>query len=160
MMAMPLDIVVTYTDGDQELFYAPLESMRGIKPAEPRPGPPVLADPADRAVVTKGWSTCKCKNSNQELHSLTRTPHPPSTHWEASFRSWLVSLKAPPRNRRCGSDFADRPSWSSARRRKSKPAFQKSKCETFCAPFPPSLYRDKQGNGRNLIVRCPLLSIF
>lgn len=33
-MAMPLDILVTYTDGDQEIFYAPLESMRGAKPAE------------------------------------------------------------------------------------------------------------------------------
>lgn len=33
-MAMPLDIVVTYTDGDKEIFYAPLESMRGEKPAE------------------------------------------------------------------------------------------------------------------------------
>lgn len=33
-MAMPLEIVVTYTNGKQELFYAPLESMRGIKPAE------------------------------------------------------------------------------------------------------------------------------
>ncbi len=33
-MAMPLDIVVTYSDGDQELFYAPLESMRGAKPKE------------------------------------------------------------------------------------------------------------------------------
>lgn len=33
-MAMPLDILVTYTDGDQDLFYAPLESMRGEKPAE------------------------------------------------------------------------------------------------------------------------------
>ena len=33
-MAMPLDILVTYEDGKQELFYAPLESMRGEKPAE------------------------------------------------------------------------------------------------------------------------------
>ncbi len=33
-MAMPLDILVTYSNGDQELFYAPLESMRGEKPAE------------------------------------------------------------------------------------------------------------------------------
>ncbi|MFN0173746.1 MAG: M1 family metallopeptidase [Saprospiraceae bacterium] len=33
-MAMPLDIVITYTNGDQEVFYAPLESMRGEKPAE------------------------------------------------------------------------------------------------------------------------------
>lgn len=33
-MAMPLDIVVTYDNGEQELFYAPLESMRGEKPAE------------------------------------------------------------------------------------------------------------------------------
>jgi len=33
-LAMPLDIVVTFTDGDQELFYIPLESMRGEKPAE------------------------------------------------------------------------------------------------------------------------------
>jgi hypothetical protein len=33
-MAMPLDIVVTYSDGDKETFYAPLESMRGEKPSE------------------------------------------------------------------------------------------------------------------------------
>jgi hypothetical protein len=33
-MAMPLEIVVTYTNGDQEMFYAPLESMRGEKPHE------------------------------------------------------------------------------------------------------------------------------
>jgi Peptidase family M1 domain len=33
-MAMPLDILVTYFNGDQEIFYAPLESMRGEKPAE------------------------------------------------------------------------------------------------------------------------------
>ncbi|TNE51941.1 MAG: M1 family peptidase [Bacteroidetes bacterium] len=33
-MAMPLDIVVTYTNGEQALFYAPLEGMRGEKPAE------------------------------------------------------------------------------------------------------------------------------
>lgn len=33
-MAMPLDILVTYKNGDQEIFYAPLESMRGAKPAE------------------------------------------------------------------------------------------------------------------------------
>jgi len=33
-MAMPLDIVVTYENGKQELFYAPLERMRGAKPVE------------------------------------------------------------------------------------------------------------------------------
>ena len=33
-MAMPLDIAVTYSDGEQEIFYAPLEGMRGAKPAE------------------------------------------------------------------------------------------------------------------------------
>lgn len=33
-IAMPLDILVTYDDGTQELFYAPLESMRGVKPVE------------------------------------------------------------------------------------------------------------------------------
>ncbi len=33
-MAMPLDVLVTYVDGKQELFYAPLESMRGVKPPE------------------------------------------------------------------------------------------------------------------------------
>jgi len=33
-MAMPLDIVVTYENGKQEIFYAPLERMRGNKPAE------------------------------------------------------------------------------------------------------------------------------
>lgn len=32
--AMPLDILVTYENGEQTLFYAPLESMRGVKPAE------------------------------------------------------------------------------------------------------------------------------
>jgi hypothetical protein len=36
-MAMPLDILVTYEDGSKELFYAPLESMRGAKPSgEPK----------------------------------------------------------------------------------------------------------------------------
>ncbi|HOY03893.1 MAG TPA: M1 family metallopeptidase [Saprospiraceae bacterium] len=34
LMAMPLDIVVTYSNGDKETFYAPLESMRGEKPQE------------------------------------------------------------------------------------------------------------------------------
>ncbi|MBL7781930.1 MAG: M1 family metallopeptidase [Saprospiraceae bacterium] len=34
LMAMPLDIVVTYTNDDQEIFYAPLESMRGEKAPE------------------------------------------------------------------------------------------------------------------------------
>ncbi len=34
LFAMPLDIVVTYSDGDKEIFYAPLESMRGEKPTE------------------------------------------------------------------------------------------------------------------------------
>ncbi|MCC6279672.1 MAG: M1 family metallopeptidase [Saprospiraceae bacterium] len=34
LMAMPLDVVVTYSNGDQEIFYAPLESMRGEKPRE------------------------------------------------------------------------------------------------------------------------------
>lgn len=33
-MAMPLDIVVTYDNGEQEIFYAPLESMRGEKTNE------------------------------------------------------------------------------------------------------------------------------
>jgi len=32
-MAMPLEVVVTYSNGDQEVFYAPLESMHGLKPA-------------------------------------------------------------------------------------------------------------------------------
>ena len=43
-MAMPLDIVVTYSDGDQELFYAPLESMRGNKPAESKMERTILPD--------------------------------------------------------------------------------------------------------------------
>jgi hypothetical protein len=43
-MAMPLDIVVTYTNGDQEVFYAPLESMRGEKPAEDNIPRTVLPD--------------------------------------------------------------------------------------------------------------------
>ena len=43
-MAMPLDIVVTYNDGDQEIFYAPLEGMRGAKPAEDRSARTVLPD--------------------------------------------------------------------------------------------------------------------
>lgn len=43
-MAMPLDILVTYTNGDQELFYAPLESMRGEKPTENKIERTVLPD--------------------------------------------------------------------------------------------------------------------
>ncbi|MCC6462877.1 MAG: M1 family metallopeptidase [Saprospiraceae bacterium] len=43
-MAMPLDVVVTYSDGDQEIFYAPLESMRGAKPAESGVPRTILAD--------------------------------------------------------------------------------------------------------------------
>jgi len=43
-MAMPLDIVVTYSNGDQEIFYAPLESMRGAKPAENRTERTILPD--------------------------------------------------------------------------------------------------------------------
>ncbi len=34
LIAMPLDIEVTYSDGKKEIFYAPLESMRGEKPAD------------------------------------------------------------------------------------------------------------------------------
>ena len=41
-MAMPLEVMVTYSDGDREIFYAPLESMRGAKPAE---------DPSPRTVL-------------------------------------------------------------------------------------------------------------
>ena len=43
-MAMPLDIMVTYDNGDRELFYAPLESMRGEKPAEDATKRTVLPD--------------------------------------------------------------------------------------------------------------------
>lgn len=43
-MAMPLDILVTYDNGDKELFYAPLESMRGVKPAEDDTKRTVLPD--------------------------------------------------------------------------------------------------------------------
>jgi len=31
---MPIDVLVTYTDGSKELFYIPLREMRGEKPAE------------------------------------------------------------------------------------------------------------------------------
>lgn len=43
-MAMPLDIMVTYTNGDQALFYAPLEGMRGQKPAENKIERTILPD--------------------------------------------------------------------------------------------------------------------
>ena len=43
-MAMPLDILVTYSNGDQEIFYAPLESMRGEKPAENKTERTLLPD--------------------------------------------------------------------------------------------------------------------
>lgn len=43
-LAMPLDIAVTYTNGDQELFYIPLESMRGEKAAESNMERTVLPD--------------------------------------------------------------------------------------------------------------------
>jgi hypothetical protein len=42
--AMPIEIVVTYANGDQELFYAPLESMRGVKPAESDMPRTILSD--------------------------------------------------------------------------------------------------------------------
>lgn len=44
LMAMPLDIRVTYTDGDIEWFYAPLESMRGAKPKEDKEPRTLLPD--------------------------------------------------------------------------------------------------------------------
>ena len=44
VFAMPLDIVVTYNNGDKELFYIPLESMRGTKPAENSIERTILAD--------------------------------------------------------------------------------------------------------------------
>ena len=34
LMIMPIDVTVTYTDGKQELFYIPLDLMRGEKPIE------------------------------------------------------------------------------------------------------------------------------
>ncbi|MBL7827590.1 MAG: M1 family metallopeptidase [Saprospiraceae bacterium] len=43
-MAMPLDVVVTYNNGDKEVFYAPLESMRGEKPAEDKTTVTLLPD--------------------------------------------------------------------------------------------------------------------
>jgi aminopeptidase N len=43
-MAMPLDIVVTYADGDKEIFYAPLEGMRGEKPQEDKTPRTLLPD--------------------------------------------------------------------------------------------------------------------
>lgn len=32
--AMPIDLLVEYTDGEKELFYIPLREMRGQKPEE------------------------------------------------------------------------------------------------------------------------------
>lgn len=43
-MAMPLDILVTYSNGEKELFYAPLEGMRGEKPAENNTPRTILPD--------------------------------------------------------------------------------------------------------------------
>lgn len=43
-MAMPLDILVTYSDGDQEIFYAPLETMRGAKQPENKLPRTILPD--------------------------------------------------------------------------------------------------------------------
>lgn len=43
-MPMPLDILVTYKNGDTELFYAPLEAMRGEKPAENKTERTILPD--------------------------------------------------------------------------------------------------------------------
>ncbi len=43
-MPMPLDIVVTYKNGDKEVFYAPLELMRGEKPAEDKTERTLLPD--------------------------------------------------------------------------------------------------------------------
>jgi hypothetical protein len=45
LLPMPLDITVVYTDGSKELFYAPLDLMRGEKPNEnPKIKRTVLAD--------------------------------------------------------------------------------------------------------------------
>lgn len=42
---MPLDLLVTYTDGTQEQFYIPLRIMRGVKPNEqPETGRTILRD--------------------------------------------------------------------------------------------------------------------
>ncbi|MCQ0112952.1 M1 family metallopeptidase [Zhouia sp. CL16] len=35
LMPMPIDVIVTYNDGSQEYFYAPLRMMRGEKPTNP-----------------------------------------------------------------------------------------------------------------------------
>jgi Peptidase family M1 domain len=44
VMPMPLDILVTYADGSKELFYIPLDMMRGEKPAEDATKRTILAD--------------------------------------------------------------------------------------------------------------------
>jgi len=43
-MPMPMDVVVEYTDGSKEMFYAPLRIMRGEKPAEDDKKRTVLPD--------------------------------------------------------------------------------------------------------------------
>ena len=44
VMPMPLDVTVTYTNGQKEVFYIPLRMMRGEKPAEEGIKRTVLAD--------------------------------------------------------------------------------------------------------------------
>lgn len=44
LMAMPVEVMLTLKDGSQHLYYAPLESMRGLKPAETSVPRTVLPD--------------------------------------------------------------------------------------------------------------------
>jgi hypothetical protein len=44
VMPMPLDVLVTYADGSKELFYIPLDLMRGEKPVEDKTKRTILAD--------------------------------------------------------------------------------------------------------------------
>ena len=68
LMPMPLDIQVEYTDGSKELFYIPLQMMRGEKPSnEPRT---VLSDWA--------WAypnyTFEINRSKKEIKTLVIDP--------------------------------------------------------------------------------------
>jgi hypothetical protein len=47
-LAMPLDILVTFKNGEQELYYAPLEAMNAIKPAE-------KSDPEREMIAPHRW---------------------------------------------------------------------------------------------------------
>ena len=73
VMPMPLDVTVTYTNGQKEIFYIPLRVMRGEKPAEGGIKRTVLADwPWTHPTYTFLISAEKAEISSVEIDTSER----------------------------------------------------------------------------------------